>query len=270
MRFRERQRCSERQSGLIFDALCANPMCRVVDDRTVEVRGRLVTMRFHADGATVEARTRPRLGRWFEYVRHRETLRRRAMDVLRLWTVAYVDYPRKVFGIGFPRTGTKTLARALSELGLLTLHYAPWLASDVAARVDPSTTIARYTALTDSPFPLIYKEVDRTYPESKFVLTIREIDRWLPSIRWLGGDRVPAFRKMYYGIEGFDERVYRERYLAHNRDVKEYFRNRPDDLLVVDWEKGHGYRELCDFLGVPVPAKEFPWLNRRAGGGSST
>lgn len=37
----------------------------------------------------------------------------------------------------------------------------------------------------------------------------------------------------------------------------------PDRLLVADWEQGHGWRELCGFLDVPMPVEDFPHLNRR-------
>jgi hypothetical protein len=43
--------------------------------------------------------------------------------------------------------------------------------------------------------------------------------------------------------------------------VTDYFRGRPHDLLVVDWEAGHGWPELCRFLGRDVPDQPFPREN---------
>jgi hypothetical protein len=43
----------------------------------------------------------------------------------------------------------------------------------------------------------------------------------------------------------------------------EYFRDRPDDLLVMDVEKGDNWKELCGFLGIDIPDAPFPWKNRR-------
>jgi hypothetical protein len=50
-------------------------------------------------------------------------------------------------------------------------------------------------------------------------------------------------------------------YNEHNNAVKEYFVGRPDDLLVVCWEEGHGWSEICGFLGLPVPELPFPHKN---------
>jgi len=45
-------------------------------------------------------------------------------------------------------------------------------------------------------------------------------------------------------------------------DIKEYFKDRPEDLLVLTLGKGEGWPELCTFLGKPVPDVDFPSANR--------
>ena len=52
------------------------------------------------------------------------------------------------------------------------------------------------------------------------------------------------------------------RFQRHNDEVLAYFRDRPECLLVVDWERGHGWKELCRFLECPIPAEPFPHANR--------
>ncbi len=37
-------------------------------------------------------------------------------------------------------------------------------------------------SLTDFPVPLIYKRLDRGYPDSKFILTVRDTESWLTSV----------------------------------------------------------------------------------------
>ena len=39
------------------------------------------------------------------------------------------------------------------------------------------------------------------------------------------------------------------RYREHIEQVKAHFCHRPDDLLVVDWEQGGGWKDLARFLG---------------------
>ena len=57
------------------------------------------------------------------------------------------------------------------------------------------------------------------------------------------------------------EDVYRKRYDEHNADVRAYFAQRPDDLLVIDVTAGDGWDRLCPFLGVDVPDAPFPHRN---------
>ena len=44
----------------------------------------------------------------------------------------------------------------------------------------------------------------------------------------------------------------------HNAAVMAHFANRPKDLLIMDMSAGHGWKELCAFLGDPVPEGEYP------------
>jgi hypothetical protein len=56
--------------------------------------------------------------------------------------------------------------------------------------------------------------------------------------------------------------IWLTRYNAHNRAVLEYFRDRPEALLVMNFERGAGWDELCGFLGKPRPQQPFPHANQ--------
>jgi hypothetical protein len=51
-------------------------------------------------------------------------------------------------------------------------------------------------------------------------------------------------------------------YRQHLKNVREYFANRPDDLLTLDICGGDAWEPLCSFLNVAVPAQPFPNTNR--------
>lgn len=192
-------------------------------------------------------------------------IRNVAAGHLRAFALTYRDCPHKSFGIGFPRTGTTSLRDALRHLSLFTLHYAPWLADDIAAGVYRSETTDAYAAMLDSPFPLIYKQLDRIYPNSKFILTTRAVEEWLPSIRDTGGGYdIEQYRRMYYGTAEFDEDLYRRAFSAHLQDVTSYFAARPRDLLVLNCSGALSWRAVCAFLGLPEPRHTpYPWASRR-------
>jgi hypothetical protein len=183
----------------------------------------------------------------------------------------------KVFGIGFHKTGTTSLGVAFEHLGYHVCHGASPLRAALGHRLmmhmlhdgylKPIMRVAaRYDAFEDNPWFLLYRELDRQFGGGKFILTIRDESRWLESAtRYFGGTQ-SDLRVWIYGVghpAGHEQR-WLDRYRRHNDDVKDYFRDRPNDLLVVDWERGDGWAELSAFLGrsIPSPAPAFPHVTR--------
>jgi len=123
-----------------------------------------------------------------------------------------------------------------------------------------------YDAFQDNPWPILYRDLDHWFPQSKFVLTVRDPDSWIKSqVRHFGSSKTPM-RRWIYGVgcpEG-NEAVYLQRMEKHNQEVLEYFRGRPDDLLVMNLSKGDGWDKLCPFLGVRIPEVPFPHVNKAA------
>lgn len=173
---------------------------------------------------------------------------------------------QKVFCIGFHKTGTTSLEAALEVLGYRVTGPNGTRDPDIAEKVYDlaDELVAKYDAFQDNPWPVIFKEMDRKYPGSKFILTMRRPDAWINSqVRDFGLTETPM-RKWIYGVgcpEG-NEEVYVRRYERHNREVLAHFHERPDDLLVLDLPRGDGWPELCGFLGVAVPDRPFPHKNK--------
>jgi hypothetical protein len=188
--------------------------------------------------------------------------------------------PTRVFGIGLSKTATTSLCAAFRVLGYEAWH---WNSAHTAKAIwremsegNRSPTLERYEMLCDLPIPVLYKKLDEVYPGSKFVLTIRNEKKWLDSIRrhfdyrankWRAGWDLDPFthriHQILYGQTHFDETVFLDRYRAHNAEVQEYFKHRPESLLVLHIDKGHGYDKLCPFIGKPVPGTPFPYMNQK-------
>ena len=77
---------------------------------------------------------------------------------------------------------------------------------------------------------------------------------------------VTEFRRIAYGHAMPDghEAEHLAVYERHNREVREHFRGREADFLEVCWETGSGWKELGDFLKLPVPDAPLPHANRSA------
>jgi hypothetical protein len=69
---------------------------------------------------------------------------------------------------------------------------------------------------------------------------------------------------MLYGTTRFEPETFRAAFLAHIEQVGDYFRARPDDLLVLNVTECAGWGPLCAFLGVPEPDEPFPFVNKAA------
>lgn len=171
----------------------------------------------------------------------------------------------KIFGIGLPRTGTRSLAGALRHLGYRTAHFLAnphWLQADFE-----TDALANFDALADTPTPIYFPEFDKRYPGSKFIYTARDTEAWLRSIQQhqaapLTDSERDARRRVYrlltYGLYQFSAERYRYVKETHDRNVVWYFRDRPADLLMIDICAGDGWEKLCPFLEKPVPEAAFP------------
>jgi hypothetical protein len=205
----------------------------------------------------------------------------------------------KIFGIGLSKTGTSSLQKALLDLGLRSSHCP------IDARTYEQLVLGDYNldvihqndALLDITAAPFYPQYDKLFPGSKFILTIRNLSHWLTSIQahveqvLLGGRWMDTFVPDHiegkplevegelfdfvrmcsflhlttYGLLGFDEDRFTHVSQWHFANVLDYFKNRPDDLLVMDITNGDGWDVLCPFLGLPKPDIPFPFENKNRG-----
>lgn len=187
----------------------------------------------------------------------------------------------KVIGVGMSKTGTKTLGACLDRLGfaprcgfredlkrlvwagkalnpisLFPLSYDP---DDLDLRDGVEERIlreaARFRSFEDSPWYLLFRQLDRAFPGSKFILTLRKDARTRAESNWWHNVRLGR-------CAGAPDPLFVESdmqaYERHNHAVRRYFADRPEQLLVVCWESGDGWNPLCEFLGARRPAAPFP------------
>lgn len=175
----------------------------------------------------------------------------------------------KIFCIGFHKTGTTSMNAALTMLGYRTTSYFGVWEEDIAETVHAQARakLDEFDAFEDMPWPCIYPDLDIWVPDSRFILTTRDTDRWYDSVlNHFGGVSNPM-REWIYG-EGFgapqdNEEHYKRVYNQHYREVREYFKNRPGDILELSMEHGFSWEPLCEFLREPVPNQPFPKKNTR-------
>ena len=145
-------------------------------------------------------------------------------------------------------------------------------------------------AFQDIPFslPYTYQALDNAFPMSKFILTIRNsADEWYKSLtryhnRFVGKNRLPTAedlkevsyrykgwlwrnQQLVYGINEetlYSESIYTNHYRLHNFQIIDYFRYRPDDLLVLNITDSAAMKKICGFLDIQYSGQVIPHLNK--------
>ena len=194
----------------------------------------------------------------------------------------------KVFCLGLSRTGTSSLCAALEALGYQTVHYPIHLFTQrevIGAGVfRPQLKLGPYRswrrskeikalalrdalqilqdndALGDLPIPLFYRELDKMFPGSKFILTSRSLEGWLKSMKWLfdtGGviwNRGQIGDELHweaYGTTCFNRDQLACAFKKHIKAVEFYFKGREQDYCHLIIDQGDlTYERLKAFLGI--------------------
>jgi hypothetical protein len=194
----------------------------------------------------------------------------------------------KVIGAGFGRTGTHSLKIALEMLGFAPCYHMVevfthpgqsemWEAAARGGTIDWDALIGPYKAAVDWPSSYFWREHAAMFPEAKVILTERDPEAWYMSIsqtifdfmdREVDESTLPpvlrAQRKMGKYIVGekvFGGRFDKEHVLDVYRRNGEAVRREIPRARLLEFYAADGWKPLCDFLGVPVPAEPFPLTN---------
>ncbi len=183
----------------------------------------------------------------------------------------------KIFGIGLSQTGTQSLAHALTLLGFNVI-YSPddeVTLKELIAENYNLSILKDFDGITDITVAPFYAQLDKLFPDSKFILTVRDKESWLSSLaaRWSANcvlddslasnetnmQRRRLLRVATYGSYTFDEEGFSSVYDLHYKNVIEYFKSRLDSLLVFNIYAGEGWKKLCSFLNQPILNHPFPF-----------
>ncbi len=204
---------------------------------------------------------------------------------------------KNVFCIGFNKTGTTSLTTLLNKVGY---KVGPQLQGELLIKdyaINNFKPIIKFVkkskcnAFQDIPFSLpdTYKYLSKNFPESKFILTVRDSeDVWYNSLT--------RFHSSMFGLENRlpteddllnSEHVYKgwmwdvykylfgtpkddlynkdilcEKYLNHNQQVIDFFKNKPNKLLIVNLNEKNVVSKICSFLNIKNEVTEMPWDNK--------
>ncbi len=192
-----------------------------------------------------------------------------------------------VIGVGFGRTGTKSLQLAIERLGIGRCyhmgeilrnpeHASLWTNAAEGKTINWEVLFAGYSATVDWPGSFFWREFSIAYPKAKVILTVRDSGKWYKSMYETifqsmqnaqkssnqTDDNLLTMAKKIVLEQTFDSRFGEKShaiavYERHNEEVQ---RTIPKEQLLV-YEVAQGWEPLCCFLECPVPDVVFPRSN---------
>jgi tetratricopeptide (TPR) repeat protein len=193
---------------------------------------------------------------------------------------SFPDYRApKIFGVGLSKTGTTSLAAALTTLGFHTLDWMNLLTGELMCEDD----LHLFDAFTDAPVCANFEKYYFMFPNSKFIFTTRSRGSWELSMRshysrfyghsnfedlkvamaqsetlHFGADFSNIYLSLY-----FNHLSYEEAYNLYDQRVRRFFQDKPKDRFLEFDVSACRWEELCAFTGRVKPSSPFPWLNRK-------
>jgi hypothetical protein len=189
----------------------------------------------------------------------------------------------KIICVGQPKTGTKTLAEIFTLLGIKVssnpniykinnIEY-----SEVnSIPIDTNNFFNNISYLQknleifdffhDIPYSFNYELIDKQYPDSKYILTIRDEEDWFKSL--INYQHIPnmsscSLLNVIYHHEIIMEEHKNEvieLYRKYNNDVITYFKDVPEKLLIINLcDKNKNKNEtdiiqkICQFTNLKTP-----------------
>ena len=177
--------------------------------------------------------------------------------LLGLFRRIFLKRKRKVFIIGFHKTGTSTLGKALQILGYtvcgsLKEAYDYDLNKDVKSYIleKAKPLLNTYDSFQDTPWFLIYKELYQLYPDAYFILTKRSEN----------AGKYPNFWAVPMGHvedgEKFIQGAHREFQEETKLDID------INSLVYLDTIKDTKYNRIVGLFTIELPNKPEPELDR--------
>lgn len=202
----------------------------------------------------------------------------------------------KYFCVGRNKTGTTSVKKAFEEFGFIVgdqdeaeiLHDKYFFEKNYEPIIKYCKTAQVFQDVPFSHYEII-EGLDSAFPNSKYILTIRDSsEQWYRSItsyhakrHGLNG-RVPTYEDILncgYRKKGFLKRLTldahgttpedpynKEKLIAHyeyhNAMVLDFFKDRPNDLLVINIADKNAFKSFTQFIGVQTSKTAFPWENK--------
>jgi hypothetical protein len=189
----------------------------------------------------------------------------------------------KLFVIGYNKTGTKSLAKALEILGYRVLHtggggaHLEKIGWNMYYNNPILDGLDEYECYIDYPIfePTVFSHIVHEYPSAKYISLTRNLDDYIESvlkdkIKRLDDGVVDSWNWLGVGdkevFENYPE--YQKDWITGRTKFKHYSnlsllkKNNIELLDMNICDNNDGWNKLCDFLYKEIPNMTFPHYNK--------
>nr|XP_002127586.1 uncharacterized protein LOC100181738 [Ciona intestinalis] len=207
----------------------------------------------------------------------------------------------KIICTGYWKTGTKSMSKALSDLGYNVYDYAEQLFflkslwykffDGTITDEDIYNAFKDVDVIIDGPAIAFWEEIYRVFPNAKVIHTIRDEDKWWKSFKGMQDKFYGTFgifrflfflsptgyyimhlgSKLFNYAYGIENMLLVLKWSSNERLYKLKYRKHnayvlhtvPENKRLVH-EPSHGWKPLCEYLDMEVPDKPYPHQNKDA------
>ena len=145
---------------------------------------------------------------------------------------------KKIFVIGFNKTGTSSFDALFRNLGINSTHEC--------CNIPVLNIIDEYDAFTDGEH-LNFQEYFKKYPDSLFILNTRPIKNWLVS-RYKHGEYHKFNDCWCWPISEERTNWWITTRETHHKNVIQFFKNKPNKLLLINIEQNGWENAVIKYL----------------------
>ena len=217
-------------------------------------------------------------------------------QIIKIYNRILFNEKKIIFCIGQNKTGTTSMEALFKKLNYKVgdqyqaeLLFKDWQKNNFIPIIKYIKQSGNF--FQDIPFslPKTYEILEKEFPKSKFILTIRSEDLWVNSVfnfqkKIFANDKenytIEDLKNADYIYKGYgwdvtkakypmineenfnDKNIRISTYNKYNQDVINYFADKKNKLLVVDLSEPKAKEKIAKFIGRDLTNVEIPWANK--------
>jgi len=162
-----------------------------------------------------------------------------------------------VFVIGFNKCGTASIHFFFLLNNIKSLHwYRGFLGKEINKNINNKNLLGNlsnfYVYSDCEELRKNFKLFEKRYPNAKFILNIRDVKMWLLSrLNHKNGKYLEYWNKINNKHMNFKQIVkyWHREWFEHINNVKKYFSDKKNKLLIIDIEKDDFQENIINFIG---------------------